>query len=268
MRKKLLFILLLLVPFLVNAKQVEYEWDKSNGRGIIFVEEKDGKYIVYDESNIGDRITTYESTGKRVSSRYLEDTDEDYKLYSRIKNKSLYRDWYEMDIDGEYYELNPKYGVVSKYDEENDQYIDYNYYDLAEEQQTTMTGDYHLLFELYASNPDNEYKMFVKKNGYIVYKIVNNSGEEPKIYLEVYDKDEEKLLSKKIDMLDDIKTADITEEGIYMVEAEYNHDDESAKYSYVEYNLNGKELSRQDITEEILGYGSLDEEDLYYYLQN
>jgi hypothetical protein len=266
MRKKLLFILLLLVPFLVGAKNVEYEWGKSNGRGMLFLEEKDSKYTIYEESSMDPKITIYESNGKRVSSRYLEDTEEDWMIYGQVQNYYIFSLWYNYYNDGEYYELNPKYGGIAKYDEENDQYIDYYYFDLTEEQQTTMTGDYHLLFELYASNPDNEYKMFVKKNGYIVYKIVNNYGAEPKVYLEVYNKDEEKLLSKKMNMLDDIKTADITEEGIYMVEAEYNHDDESAKYSYVEYNLNGTELSRQDITEEMLKYGEMDEEDLYYYI--
>ena len=104
MRKKLLFILLLLVPFLVNAKHVEYEWEKSNNREILFYQEKDGKYLVFEKSNSGDKIVTYESTGRKVSSRYLEDNVEDWALYTDLQNKQYDSNWFYILKDGKQYE--------------------------------------------------------------------------------------------------------------------------------------------------------------------
>ncbi len=60
MKKKLLFILLLLVPFLVNAKEnISYSWDKQNNNGMEFITEEDNQYIVA-ENHYGNNTTRYQ----------------------------------------------------------------------------------------------------------------------------------------------------------------------------------------------------------------
>ena len=264
MKKKVLFILaLLLIPFTVFAKNVEYEWGKQKERGLFFVEEQDNKYVIYEPGSSSDRFVTYETNGKKVSSRELTDVEYDIiddTLYNLGSTK-----WYYYDSSN-YYEFNPSQGIIKEWNNDTNQYDTYNYAELSEADQKKYTGDYHLLFELYKNGSTDVYLYHIKKGGYVLYRMVPpaNVNEEAKVYVEVYNKDEEKVLSKKMDSLDDIKIADITGKGIYVVEVEYDHDKKEAKYSYVEYDFSGKETSRQDITKELLEYGTLDEEYLYY----
>ncbi len=265
MRKKILFILVLfLIPFTVFAKNVEYEWGKQKERGMLFVEEKDNKYVIYEPNNQSANFVTYETNGKKVSSKEL--TDYEYDVMDDTIHNLRSTGEYYYDTALGYYELIPKLGIVKVWNNDTNQYDEHNYIELSEADQKKYTGDYHLLFELYKNGSTDYYMYHIKTGGYVLYRIVPpiNDTEEPKFFLEVYSKDEKKLLSKEIDAIDDIKVGDIDENRIYVIEAEYNHENEEANYSYVEYDLNGKELSRQNVTEEILKYGALNQEDLYY----
>ncbi len=263
MKKKILFILALLIPFTVFAKNVEYEWGKQKERGLYFVEEQENKYAIYEPGSSSNKLVTYETNGKKVSSREL--TDEEYDIIGDTLYNLGSTKWYHYNSSNRYV-FNPSQGIIKAWNNDTNLDDTYNYAELSEADQKKYTGDYHLLFELYKNGSTDVYLYHIKKSGYVLYRMVPpaNVNEEAKVYVEVYNKDEEKVLSKKMDSLDDIKIANITDKGIYVVEVEYDHDKKEAKYSYVEYDFSGKETSRQDITEELLEYGTLDEEYLYY----
>ena len=90
MKKKLFFIILLLIPVMVFAKETyNYEWEKYNVSGIAFIDEEDNQYQVFEMNNNGrSRLTNYQPNGKRISSQYLSnETIDDMLLAAKVFKK-------------------------------------------------------------------------------------------------------------------------------------------------------------------------------------
>ena len=270
MKKKLFFIILLLIPVMVFAKETyNYEWEKYNVSGIAFIDEEDNQYQVFEMNNNGrSRLTNYQPNGKRISSQYLSnETIDDMLLAAKVFKKIGITKMAGNVIGDRFYRYMPGQNLIGVYNIDTGEEIDEYYYDeLSEEDQIKYTGDYHLLFELMASEDDDtHFDYIIKKNCYLVYKYVyNERTDETETYLELYNKNEERVLRKKLDYASTLYAADLTLNGMYVVEASYNHIDAKATYNLIKYDLNGKEISRQDITEEIQ-QGMLEEE-VYYSL--
>ncbi len=262
MKKKILLLIMLLVPFLVSAKEeINYEWMKENSNGFFFLGEEDNQYLVFDVPNNGPRITYYQPNGKKVSSRYLDfDDEEDRKIMIRFKSSLSGRETFYNEVDGEEIILEPYYMELGLYNEETDAYEHVNYLDLSSKDQIKYTGKYHVLFELMAENDGNtEYTFQEKKNCFVVYKTV--FANSIRRYIEVYDFEENKLLSKKISN-DGVIIADINEYGMYVLEAYYGEDGE---IELTKYDLKGKEEYTKDITDLLEENVDLDY-DSYYSL--
>ncbi len=270
MKKKLLLIILLLVPFLVKAQEkYTYEWDKYNENNILFIGEKDDKYetytYTYSDSDTQRILNYYQPNGKKISSRSLdlENNEEDREYFSSFINRFSMGKVIN-EYNGKTYGLNPERLEVYEIDLTNNTTLEtYNYLDLTAEQQKNYTGDFHLLFEMYADNSDSTNLLLVKDNGYILYRVVPINNAEPRFYMDVYDKSEELLLTKRFNPLDKFYSADIKENEIYVTETLYNIDERSVSYSLIKYDLNGKELFTQDINEEIKKNSIIVEEKLY-----
>ena len=267
MKKKLLLIILLLVPFLVKAQEkYTYEWDKYNENNILFIGEKDDKYETYTYNTNNERILTYyQPDGKKISSRSLDlnNNEEDMEYFYSFINKFSMGDLLN-EYNGKTYVLNPQLLRIYERNETNSaEPTIYDYLDLTEEQQKNYTGDFHLLFEAYYDNSDSTNLLLVKDNGYILYRVVPINNAEPRFYMDVYDKSEELILTKRFNPLDKFYSADIKENGIYVTEALYDLDERSVSYSLIKYDLNGKELFTQDINEEIKKNSIIVEEKLY-----
>ena len=268
MKKKILLLIMLLVPFIVNAKEeISYGWDKENSNGIIFVKEDNNQYLVFDLTNNGSRVTYYQLNGKKVSSRYLnKENMEDYILRNEARSKLPFTNYYYRYEDGVNYKLEPQRGYIYVSSEDSDE-VTYNYDELSESDKIKYTGEYHLIFELYSKigyESSYYYSMVPKSNGYVVYKTAQGRSINPSYTLEIYDKDENKVLTKRIDPVNDMYNADITEHGIYLIESTYDHENAESTYTFITYNLSGKEQSRTDITD-ALNESTLGG-DLYYYL--
>ena len=271
MKKKLFFIVLLLIPVMVFAKETyNYEWEKYNASGIAFVDEEDNQYQIFELTNNNNRfkLTNYQPNGKKISSQYLQDeTTEDLLLAIKVFKRLGAPIMMGNLIGDNFYQYRPEEGLIRVFDQESGDVIDEYYYDdLSEEDQIKYTGDYHLLFELMASKDDDtHFDYIIKKNCYLVYKYVyNERTDELETYLELYNKNEERVLRKKQNQASTLYAADLTLNGMYVVEASYSHIDAKATYKLIKYDLNGKELSSQDITEMIQN-GMLEEE-VYYSL--
>ncbi len=270
MKKKLFFIILLLIPVMAFAKETyNYEWEKYNVSGIAFIDEEDNQYQVFELFNNNRfKITNYQPNGKKISSQYLQDETLDdmllaIKVFKRLGAPIMMGN----KIDNRLYSYMPEQNLIRVYNIETEEEIDEYYYDdLSEEDQIKYTGDYHLLFELMANKDDDtHFDYIIKNNYYIVYRYVyNERTDEEETYLELYNKDEERVLRKKINKASTTYIAALTLNGMYVIEASYNHVDAKATYNLIKYDLNGKEISRQDITEEIQ-QGMLEEE-VYYAL--
>ena len=271
MKKKLFFIILLLMPIMVFAKETyNYEWEKSNVSGIAFVDEEDNQYQIFELTNNNNRfkLTNYQPNGKKISSQYLQDETLDDMLFTLKVFKRLGAPIMMGNLIGDnFYQYRPEEGLIRVFDQESGNVIDEYYYDdLSEEDQIKYTGDYHLLFELMANKDDDtHFDYIIKKNCYLVYKYIHNERtDELETYLELYNKDEERVLRKKQNQASTLYAADLTLNGMYVVEASYSHIDAKATYNLIKYDLNGKEISRQDITE-MIQQGMLEEE-VYYSL--
>mgnify|MGYP006916028036 CR=1 FL=1 len=269
MKKKILLLIMLLVPFLVNAKEeINYGWDKENSNGIILMKEENNQYLVIDGTNNGPRITYYQPNGKKVSSRYIEkESTEYYTLYEEVESRIPFTNYYYRYEDGVYYELEPQRGYIYVASDDSDEGVEYYYDELSESDKIKYTGKYHLIFELYSKigyESSYYYAMVPKSNGYVVYKKALERSINSSYTLEVYDKDENKVLTKRADLVNDVYNADITEYGIYLIESTYDHEAAEATYTFITYNLSGKEQSRTDITD-ALNESTLSG-DLYYYL--
>jgi len=244
MKKKILLLVILLVPFLVYAKEeISYEWMKENSNGFLFLGEEDNQYLVYDEPNNGPRITYYQPNGKKVSSEYVA-PKEDFELIQKI-NEHNSRGFYINKVDDQVIPLDVYDSEIGIYNEETDEYEYINYLDLSSEDQKKYTGKYHLLYELMAERtPDINYEFDVKDDCIVVYKTVY--ANTIKNYIEVYDLNENELLSKKISN-NSIIVADANEYGIYTLEAYYDDGDIVAELT--KYDLNGKEEYTKDLTD-------------------
>ena len=268
MKKRILLLIMLLVPFIVNAKEeISYGWDKENSNGIILMKEDNNQYLVFDYANNGPRVTYYQPNGKKVSSRYLDKENmEYYILRNEVESKLPFFNYYYRYENGVYYELEPQRGYIYVSSEDSDE-VTYNYDELSESDKIKYTGKYHLIFELYSKigyESSYYYSMVPRSNGYAVYKRTSGRSINSSYTLEIYDKDENKVLTKKADFVNDIYNADITEHGIYLIESTYDHETAESTYTFITYNLSGKEQSRTDITD-ALNESTLGG-DLYYYL--
>ncbi len=261
MKKKILLLIILLVPFLVSAKEeINYEWTKENSNGFLFLGEEDNQYLVFDEPNNGPRITYYQPNGKKVNSEYITpDTDNFFELWQKYGNRSG-RNHLINEVDDQIVDLYVYDLEIELYNEETDSIDVLDYYNLSAKDQIKYTGKYHLLFELMADRtPDIEYSFIVKDNCIVVYKYVYSNT--IRSYIEVYDFEENKLLSKRMDD-SSIYSADMNAYGIYLLKEEYDDDEESILVELTKYDLKGKEEYTKDLTDEF--YDNLDEDDLYY----
>ncbi len=260
MKKKLLFILLLLVPFLVNAKEnISYSWDKQNNNGMEFITEEDNQYIVA-ENHYGNNTTRYQFSyyapdGQKVKSEKWSDMEADE--VDAIWNKSNYYYRAEFETDDQYGWVNPGNNEIFFCDKGTGVCNSYSLDDYTEEEIKEYAGDYYFFVEYYREH-DQFFDCGILNGFYVIYTWDNRDNNT----IEIYDKNGNKVLQKKYDK--SIWCVDITVYGIYIITTDYDHITKKAVYNLQKYDLNGKEEYQKDLTEIITAESEFTTEDLYY----
>ena len=186
MKRKLLLIILLLIPFGVFAKaSITYGWEKENDP-IEFLTEEDNQYLVYENR----KISYYNPSGKRIKS-VTEDAFGSDKLFEIRENKHGNKEVItETDTQ-----------IIIAYPGDN--YIDFcpiptlenpkpvcentEISSLSESDQKKYTGDYYFFVEYYEEYEDKF--GYYMENG--IYIIVKNVMKESPTQVEVYNSDGE-----------------------------------------------------------------------------
>ena len=260
MKKKLLLILLLLVPFLVNAKEnISFGWDKQNENGMEFITEEENQYIVA-ENHYGNNTTRYQFSyytpnGQKVKSEKWSDMEADE--VDAIWDKSNYYYRAEFENDDQYGWVNPGNNEIIFCDKATHVCNSYSLDDYTEEEIKEYAGDYYFFVEYYREH-DQFFDCGILNGFYVIYTWDNKDNN----IIEIYDKNGNKVLQKKYDK--SIWCVDITVYGIYIITTDYNHATKTAVYNLQKYDLNGKEEYQKDLTEIITAESEFTTEDLYY----
>jgi hypothetical protein len=276
MKKKILFLIALLVPFLVSAKEeLSYGWDYENERGAIFLQEKDSEYWIgenFGKNKKGPvsppKLSYFTPAGKKLRSVSYEDISEEVgrEAIEKFKDRT-YRGRYYLEIGEEFVELDPdSYELLicpnkEAYENDDDSCIWKDYDELTEAEVTKYIGDYKVMYDLMDRYPHNEFSF--RRVGNIV--LVNRYDyENEKQYAEVYDIDGKRIFSKKVSFPYETVSIDVNLYGIYVLVEEIDYEAKEATYELSKYDLSGKKEYTIDALELITENSSY--EDLYYYL--
>ena len=276
MKKKILFLIALLVPFLVSAKEeLSYGWDYENERGAIFLQEKDNEYWIGE--NIGKvknkvpssspKLSYFTPAGKKLRSVSYEVISEEVgreaveKFFDRT-----YDGIYSLEIGEEFVELDPdSYELLicpnkEAYENDDDSCV-WNYYDdLTEAEVTKYVGDYKVMYDLKDRYPNN-YISFRRVGNIILVKRYDSENKNE--YVEAYDIDGKRIISVKAAKPYKIAAIDVNLYGIYVLVEEIDYEAKEATYELSKYDLSGKKEYTIDALELITENSSY--EDLYYY---
>ncbi len=267
MKKKIL-ILLLLIPFLVSAKEeYSYAWDMEKSSDNSFILEDDNQYYFYEQGINNSKLVTYSRDGKRINTQSINNSDDWEYIYQNNKlNDSFNRYYnrfyneYDKRIDETHYLYYRAGNSFIQICESNKSCNQYNLEDLSESEIKNYLGDYYFIYQL-LENGMFPLVAHINNGYYIVYKFDLNSNDS---YLYIYNKDEEKIISYKFNSVKEYPVVDINLNGIYITKSSYDHKNISATYEIVKYNLSGKKEYTEDITDLIKNISNYTDEDLYY----
>ena len=173
MKKKILFLIALLVPFLVSAKEeLSYGWDYENERGAIFLQEKDNEYWIGENigkaknkvPSLSPKLSYFTPAGKKLRSVSYEDISEEVGREAMEKFMDrTYRGRYYLEIGEEFVELDPSdYELLicpnkEAYENDDDTCVWKDYDELTEAEVTKYVGDYKVMYDLMDRYPHNEF---------------------------------------------------------------------------------------------------------------
>ncbi len=267
MKKKLLFLLLLLVPFLVFAKEeFSYGWDFEQNNTLLYGTEIDSEYYFVKPTFPGLSVQVYNNKGKYLKTISSEDYNtydevvKDYPQYPIIYSKMAGK------YEGIYYSLDSEksisYSPGSSYIYEcprDEECTELEIDSLSDAEIKSYLGNYYFIYDL-AKNSNSLIRGYISGDYYIIIRKSKLST----YYLDIYNKDEKRIISKKYNNNTERPAGDINQNGIYITNVSYNHEKISATYEITKYDLNGKELYTEDITNLIKDNSGYDDEDLYY----
>ncbi len=286
MKKKILLLIMLLVPFLVSAKEeINYGWDKVNKNGIVYIVEDENKYYTVEDllllmnnnkapSSASVKIKSYDPAGNLIKSLTInEDNAEEEMMKVMDKIDILLPIIDRLPVPYYINKMNDKYIVSSPMIDELEictfdvepSCINKKYSELSTAQLKKYLGEYYeLIDEDFADRIQNDHIYEVTKkynNHYIKYTIDLDdlTGE-----ISIYNEDKKKLVTQDLDLFNEYASVDINQNGIYFVLTSRDHENHEAEFSLVKYDLSGKEeyiIDLNDMLSENLG---LNEEELYY----
>ena len=269
MKKKILFLIALLIPFLVSAKEeLTYGWDYENENGTMFLTEKDNEYLIGElDSEAQDTMISYFTpAGKKLRSKSISKmTDAERKELSEMSRQVQPQPRVLYESNGKYIEINPMGNRVlvcpnkEAYENDDDSCVWKDYDELSEEEITNYVGDYKVMFEIAERYPNGPILFKRVGNLFIVNRLINpTSG-----YIEVYNLDGKRLLSKQVDSTYSFYSVDVNLNGIYLISQEIDYDEKTTTYELTKYDLQGKKEYSTDLKELIEDNSDYDEEFLY-----
>jgi hypothetical protein len=269
MKKKILFLIALLIPFIVNAKEeLTYGWDYLNETGTMFLTEKDNEYLIGElDSEAQDTMISYFTpAGKKLRSKSISKmTDAEREELSEISKQVQPQPRVFYESNGKYIGINPMGNRVivcpnkEAYSDYENECEEKYYDDLTEEEITNYVGDYKVMFDIAERYPNGPILFKRKGNLFIVSRLINpTSG-----YIEVYNLDGKRLLSKQVDSTYSLYSVDVNLNGIYLISQEIDYDEKTTTYELSKYDLQGKKEYSTDLKELIEDNSDYDEEFLY-----
>ncbi len=281
MKRKVLFLIALLIPFIVNAKEeLTYSWHKTNNNGTAFIVEKDNEYLLLDNL-----LESKDQTiNKNASINFLTPS-------GKLNRKIALKDFAEENVYGYIDSIIPLLDrlpipiYINKY---NDSYITYmafkdrieicnneneeptcvfhNISELTETELKNYLGEYYDILDSYnfMDNLQNNHVFHVVKkyqNHYIEYKanLENLRGE-----ITIYNQDKEKVIKQDLDLVSEYASVDINDSGIYLGISEREHRTQEGYFGIAKYDLNGKLEYTLELNDILMDNLDLTEEDLYF----
>lgn len=261
MKKILYLIILLLIPFIVNAKQIyEVKWSKNSENDYDFIKEKDNKFFFIESGKQGLNIVAFDQNGNETIREEYNILSPNYEWsFNELKKRDIIYEERTKE-DGTRYFLNPPL-IFELYLNDNGYWeqTSINYKSLTEEEKKEYTGEYYDLYNtIYKENIENVYNLLIQ-NDYTILVGVN----EDNYTLYIYDKNYNRILKKDYDQVFGSSATDIDNNNIYIIVEKHNHKEKKVNFILERYNLQGTKISEEDITQKIQTANKYTNEELY-----
>ncbi len=251
MKKKILLILLLLIPFIVSAKETySYEWAFNEEEDYIFAEETNDGYTLISF----DKIKQYnKSNGEFIKEFEGTDYNEKYSsLYTTLALEMAKIDGYYVQVkSNEFYVLNIMENKVLACPgslEDITSTSDCTEIDLSEADDATIdkyAGVYAFIIKKHNSEPNNYHYGYYEK-GYSFITTFDPTNN--KYYFAIYNSSGGELVKIEYKTIDEYYTATVSSSSINVLKTERDYINNKISYKVIKYSLSGKELYTQDIS--------------------
>lgn len=267
MKKKIMLLLLMLIPLVTNAKEkLIYDWSYGSDKYLSYIDNENGniRLAEYNTDNPLFNVKTLDKKGNVKSTISQEQFYNDGGIYNDFMSRI-----FGYMIEDQYIVTNLFEGWIyicnDTYDGNDCEDLDID--ELSVSDQKKYLGDYYMLYKLLKTNSDyyDYYYMFYRGNSagyYLQYKDLNNA-----CVVEVYDKNEKRIFYEKNDKCyDNIVAASISVDGVYIIKTTTDHKESTASYVLEKYNLENKKEYSEKLNNIITSSSDFTEEDLYYYI--
>ena len=251
MKKKILLILLLLIPFMVSAKEnYSYDWAFTEENNYIFAEETNDGYTIISF----EKIKQYnKSDGAFIKEFEGPDYDEKYSsLYTTLAAEIAKLVGYYIQVkSNEFYKLDLFENTVLVCPgtlEETTSTSDCTEIDLSEADDATIdkyAGVYAFVVKKHNSEPSNYHYGYYEK-GY--YFITTYDPTNDKYYFEIYNGSGSEIVKIEYNTIDEYYTGTVGSSSINVLKTERDYINNKISYKVIKYSLSGKEIYTQDIS--------------------
>ena len=285
MKKKILLIILLLVPFMVKANEgFSYKWDiiPSNPSYIYAEEQSEGYTFVLGNAlrqgsaESTPQITIYDAKKGTVAKTYTIDAyGEKYKndtesaaniIYAMAEGSGRFR-LYIADEEKSAY-IDAEEGTLELCGAEDTDCTESNVYELSDANLKKYTGKYYFIFKKHKENP-TAYQYGAYDHGiYIIISADSVNIEEANITYDVYLEDGTKVFTVTLPFKDIFRTnyvPTITTNGIYIIKTERDYDNKKISYKLTKYDKSGKKVFTEDITPLVRQTNNISSSNLFAY---
>ena len=283
MKKKILLIILLLVPFMVKANEgFSYKWDiiPSEPKYVFVEEQPEGyTYVKGNALNPGrndetPQITIYDAKKGTVAKTYTIDAyGEKYRGKESNENVSYaigengyFRLYIESEEKSAYIDV--QQGTLKLCSAGDTDCTTSNVYELSDADLKKYTGKYYFIFKKHKENP-TAYQYGSYDHG--IYRIISTDSaniEEANITHDVYLEDGTKVFTVTLPFKDIFRTnyvPTITTNGIYIIKTERDYDNKKISYKLTKYDKSGTKVFTEDITPLVRQTNNISSSNLFAY---
>ena len=267
MKKKILLFILLLVPFMVQAKEgFSYKWDIiPTDDTYLFVEEQPEGYTFVkgnallpgrDEST--PQITIYDAKKGTVAKTYTIDAyGEKYRDKESNENvsyalgESSGRFMLYISSEEKMAHINAQAGTLELCASGDTDCTEHNIYELSDADLKKYTGKYYFIFKKHKENPSIPQYGSYSHGLYTIVSLGGTSAEDASITYDFYLEDGTKVSTVTVlykDIYKENYTATIASNGIYIIKTERDFENKKISYKVTKYDRSGNKVYTEDVT--------------------